>query len=149
MKCSCCLDEKISHLKCTGMRLLYSAEVRLYRNHRRNRCPCVPAIPNTVRTDVVTPWGETQGLDSTGFVADILSFSELGEKASHFRLVYNAEKCIMNIVRKTNNYWQTLRKRGSALLNRKVMWWIIKLVLIVLRLVCKLIDFFSGADVDA
>ena len=55
---------------------------------------------------------------------------------------------MMHLVRKANNYWQTLRKRESTPLNRKILWWMIKLALIVLRLVCKLIDFFSGVDVD-
>ena len=49
--------------------------------------------------------------------------------------------------RNTNNYWQALRKKVSKPRSRKVKWWIIKLALLVIRLVCKLIDFFYGKDI--
>jgi len=50
-------------------------------------------------------------------------------------------------IRNTNNYWRTLRKKVSKPYNREIMWWIIKLALLVIRLVCKFIDSFDGKDV--
>jgi len=50
----------------------------------------------------------------------------------------------MKLFIKANNYWQTLRRKKLRPGIRRVMWWIVKLALVTLRLVCKLIDFFDG-----
>jgi len=50
--------------------------------------------------------------------------------------------------RKTNNYWRTLSKKKPKPYIKEVMWWIIKLVLFGLRMVCKLIDLLGGAGTD-
>lgn len=54
-------------------------------------------------------------------------------------------KCFLNIA---NNYWQTLRKKDSQPCSRMVIWWVVKLALLVLSLICKLIDFFNGVGTD-
>jgi len=43
-----------------------------------------------------------------------------------------------------SNYWWTLGKKEPNRWSKKVIWGAFKLALVLLRLVCKLIDFFSG-----
>lgn len=49
---------------------------------------------------------------------------------------------------KVNNCWQTLRNRLYNLLSKKVVWKAIKLVLLIVRIVCKLIDAFQNEGID-
>lgn len=51
------------------------------------------------------------------------------------------------MLKKANNYWQTLRKDFKNH-NVKLIWLIIKLTLFALRLICKLIDFFYDENTD-
>ena len=55
---------------------------------------------------------------------------------------------MMYFVLKANNYWQAFKKKISELLNKRIMWWFIKLALLDLRLVCYLIDLFDGVGSD-
>jgi hypothetical protein len=50
--------------------------------------------------------------------------------------------------KRTNNYWQTLRKNFKRYRD-KTIWAIVKLALVILRVICKLIDFFNGEDFDS
>lgn len=49
---------------------------------------------------------------------------------------------------KVNNCWQTLRNKLCNLLSKKAVWGAIKLVLLIVRIVCKLIDVFHNGDID-
>ncbi len=49
--------------------------------------------------------------------------------------------------KRTNNYWQTLRNSFKRCRD-KTIWTIFKLALLILRVICKLIDFFIGGDSD-
>ena len=53
-----------------------------------------------------------------------------------------------HFARKANNYWQTLKKKESKQRSRKVMWWVFRLVLVSLRLLCKITDLFNGCRPD-
>jgi hypothetical protein len=54
------------------------------------------------------------------------------------------------MIQKVNNCWRTLRKKLCSLLskNKKTVWIAIKLVLLIVRIVCKLIDVFYNEDID-
>ena len=47
------------------------------------------------------------------------------------------------LVKVTSNYWQTFRRKRLRPCSRKIMWWVIRLALLALRIVCKLIDYFG------
>jgi len=51
-------------------------------------------------------------------------------------------------IKATNNYWQTLRRKKLRPCSKRVIWWVVKLALLSLRLVCKLIDSLDGVHTD-
>lgn len=53
------------------------------------------------------------------------------------------------ILSKTSNYWQTLSRKVRVPRSRRILWLVIKMVLVVLHLVCKLIDLSVGTRIDS
>lgn len=48
--------------------------------------------------------------------------------------------------KRTSNYWRTLRNKDLSSRSKKALWWVIRLLLVALRILSKLINLFDGSN---
>ncbi len=90
-----------------------------------------------------------QGFISSGFTANNSHFCVRRKGFLLRKLYYAGENAMKDLQHISNNYWQASRKKRLFPRSRKVIWFIVKIALAILRLLCKLFDFFGGGVNDS